>query len=106
MTYLLVSGKLKKLSVSVANEDYCGGGKIKVQIKELDCHTDRSGDFLKGAQLQWNSDDLGSCTKGQLISKGLFKVFICTKKEQKYFYIYALAKKKRSNQKSSVRESK
>ena len=45
-------------------------------------------------------------SKGQLISKGLFKVFICTKNEQKYFCISALAYKKRSNQKSSVRESK
>ena len=26
-------------------------------------------------------------TKGQLISEGLFKVFICTKNEQKYFCI-------------------
>ena len=47
-----------------------------------------------------------SLTKGQLISKGLFKVFICTKNEQKYFCISALAYKKRSNQKSSIRESK
>ena len=39
---------------------------------------------------------LSASTKGQLISKGLFKVFICTKKQYK----------KRSNQKSSVRESK
>ena len=38
--------------------------------------------------------------KGDLISKGLFKVFICTKKEQKYFCISALASKKRSNQKN------
>ena len=44
--------------------------------------------------------------KGQLISKGLFKGFICTKNEQKYFCISALAYKKRSNQKSSLRESK
>ena len=39
--------------------------------------------------------------KGQLISKGLFKVFICIKNEQKYFCISALAYKKRSNKKSS-----
>jgi hypothetical protein len=44
--------------------------------------------------------------KGQLISKGLFKVFNCAKNKQKYFCISALAYKKRSNQKSSVRESK
>ena len=37
--------------------------------------------------------------KGQLISKGLFKVFICTKKQTKTFS--ALAYKKRSNQKRS-----
>ena len=45
-------------------------------------------------------------SKGQLFSKGLFKVLICTKNERKYFCIYALASKKKSNQKSSVRESK
>ena len=39
-------------------------------------------------------------TKGQLISKGLFIVFICTKNEQKYFCVSALASKKRSNQKN------
>ena len=44
--------------------------------------------------------------KGQLISKGLFKGFICTKNKRKYFCISALAYKKSSNQKSSVRESK
>ena len=45
--------------------------------------------------------------KGELILKGLFKVFICSKKnEQKYFCISALAYKKRSNQKSNVRKSK
>jgi hypothetical protein len=32
--------------------------------------------------------------KGQLIWKGLYKVFICTKNEQKYFCISALAYKK------------
>ena len=45
-------------------------------------------------------------TKGQLISKGLFKVFISPKNEQKYFCISALASKKSSNQKSNIRESK
>ena len=49
--------------------------------------------------------DLGTA-KGQLISKGLFKVYICTKNERKYFCIPALAYKKRSNEQSSVRESK
>ena len=42
---------------------------------------------------------------GQLILKGLFRVFICTKIEQKYFCISALIYIKRSIQKSSVRES-
>ena len=37
--------------------------------------------------------------KGQLISKGLFKVFICTKNERKYFCISALDTKKKSNKK-------
>ena len=37
--------------------------------------------------------------KGQLILKGHFKVFICTKNERKYFCISALASKKRSNKK-------
>ena len=36
---------------------------------------------------------------GQLISKGLFKVFNCAKNERKYFCISALASNKRSNQK-------
>ena len=44
--------------------------------------------------------------KGQLISKGLFKISFAPKNERKYFCISALAYKKRSNQKSSVRESK
>ena len=41
-----------------------------------------------------------SCFKRQLISKGLFKIFICTKKRTKIFCISALASKKRSNQKN------
>ena len=46
-------------------------------------------------------------TKGQLISKCPFGVFKLTKKTNKIFVrISALASKKRSNQKSSVRESK
>ena len=41
--------------------------------------------------------------KGQLISRRLFDVIVSTKKTNE---ISALASKKRSNQKSSVRESK
>jgi hypothetical protein len=33
---------------------------------------------------------LSPIAKGQLISKGLFAVFICTKNERKYFSISAL----------------
>ena len=52
---------------------------------------------------QFGSDDpVVSAAKGQLISK----VLICTKNERKYFGISALAYKKRSNQKSSIRKSK
>jgi hypothetical protein len=46
-------------------------------------------------------------TKGQLISKCPFGVFKSSKNPMKFFSgISALASKKRSNQKSSVRESK
>ena len=45
--------------------------------------------------------------KGHLISKGLFKVFICTKNERKYFCISALAYiHKEVKSKSTARESK
>ena len=45
--------------------------------------------------------------KGQLISKCAFRVFKPPQKNQQFFLkISALASKKRSNQKSSVRESK
>ena len=45
--------------------------------------------------------------KGQIISKGLFGVIVSSKKNNKIFLrISALASKKRSNQKSSVREPK
>ena len=44
--------------------------------------------------------------KGQLISKGLLKFSFAPKNGQKYFCISALAYKKWSNQKCSVRESK
>ena len=49
---------------------------------------------------------MNNTCKGQLISRGLFKVFICTKNERKYFCISVLAYKKKSNRKSGVRESK
>ena len=48
-------------------------------------------------------------SKGQLISKCPFGVFESSKKQQNFckdFWLSALASKKRSNQKSSVRESK
>ena len=48
-----------------------------------------------------------NCDKGQLISKCSFGVFKSTKKSNEIFVrISALASKKRSNQKSSVTESK
>ena len=43
---------------------------------------------------------------GQLVSKGLYKFAFAPKNEQKYFCTSALAYKKRSNQKSIVRELK
>ena len=41
-----------------------------------------------------------STTKGQLISKGLLKTFICIKNGRKYFCISALASKMKPNQKN------
>ena len=44
--------------------------------------------------LSWlNKTTINYNTKGQLISKGLVKVFICTKNERKYLCISALASK-------------
>ena len=44
---------------------------------------------------------VSTSTKGQLISKGLFKFSFAPKNEQIYFCISALASKKRSNQKNT-----
>ena len=52
-------------------------------------------------------EDFVGDLKGQLISKCLFGAIVWTKKNNDFFSrISALASKKRSNQKSSVRESK
>ena len=54
----------------------------------------------------WTQREKKDTFKGQLVSKGLYKFAFAPKNEQKYFCTSALAYKKRSNQKSSVRESK
>ena len=70
------------------------------------------GTFTKGqlslgqlcyvATINFIKDDFPKVTftKGQLISKELFKVFICNKKRTKFFCISALASKMRTNQKN------
>jgi hypothetical protein len=50
-----------------------------------------------GINLDLQRSGVSTITKGQLISKRLFKVFICKKNQQRYFCISALASKKRSN---------
>ena len=55
----------------------------------------------------WKTKSERPFFKGQLIFRGPFGVFKSTKKSNKIFVrISTLASKKRSNQKSSVRESK
>ena len=54
----------------------------------------------------YNGEQLGSLPKGQKILKGPFGVTKSTRTAWNFTMIFALATKKMSNQKSSVRESK
>ena len=73
---------------------------IKQRIRASDILSNLTGcEVEKKFNIHGSEGEVLYSAKGQLISKELIKVFICTKKRTIFFCISALASKKRSNQK-------
>ena len=62
--FILVSGKVTRVNLSLHSDNYCGGNDVSIKIIPnygSPCQTSRKSDFHKGTTVTWTGSELGSC---------------------------------------------
>ena len=63
LKFLLVSGKVEKIELTIHSSSQCGGNSAYVALAQnpIVCITKDKGEFAKGTTLVWTSSSLGTC---------------------------------------------
>ena len=87
MKNFFLLGKLRVLTLSIIDENLCGGFYVKVQIPQMGCTTGITGEFPSGAILNWDTfywKNLGDCAGPELDAGYSFKFNLLSNDNDNY----------------------